>query len=380
MGSFRPWPGAWQDALYGPAGFYRRSAPADHFRTGAQLGGPLGRALAGLARRCGATRLVDLGCGRGELLAAVRRADAGLDLVGVDVVDRPGSLDPAVTWLRSPGGGALPALLDPLLDGALVVAQEWLDVVPATVVLLEGTLRNEAVPGGAGRWRTVEVDVRSGAERTGGPASAEEAEWLARWWPSTGPPGQRAEAGSTRDAAWADLVHRCAGRAAVLLAIDYAHRAEARPPNGTLIGYRAGRACPPVPDGSCDLTAHVALDAVAAAGRAAGAGAGVLTDQRSALRSLGVDGRLPDARTARADPAGYLARLAEAGTAARLIDPDGLGGFGWLAQPVGPDPTGRVAAALAELDPSNCRARTSRPGYRRGAPGRTSRDRGRFPS
>ena len=32
----RPWEQAWQDALYGPRGFYRRHAPADHFATSTQ--------------------------------------------------------------------------------------------------------------------------------------------------------------------------------------------------------------------------------------------------------------------------------------------------------------------------------------------------------
>ena len=52
---------------------------------------------------------------------------------------------------------------------------------------------------------------------------------------------------------------------------------------------------PAVPDGSRDITAHVALDACAAAGEAAGAGETVLTTQRAALRELGLDARRPAA-------------------------------------------------------------------------------------
>ena len=90
-----------------------------------------------------------------------------------------------------------------------------------------------------------------------------------------------------------------------------------------------------MPDGSCDLTAHVALDACAAAGEAAGATATVLTTQAEALCGLGVEGARPTREEAAADPAGYLRALARAGEVAELTDPAGLGGFGWLEQPVG---------------------------------------------
>jgi SAM-dependent MidA family methyltransferase len=91
-----------------------------------------------------------------------------------------------------------------------------------------------------------------------------------------------------------------------------------------------------VPDGSRDLTAHVALDACAAAAAAtAGATGTLLTTQRAALRALGVHGTRPPRELASADPPAYLAALARAGQAAELTDPGGLGGFGWLVQSVG---------------------------------------------
>jgi hypothetical protein len=37
------------------------------------------------------------------------------------------------------------------------------------------------------------------------------------------------------------------------------------------------------------------------------------------------------------DPRGYLALLQRAGAARELLDPRGLGGFGWLVQRVGID-------------------------------------------
>ena len=103
---------------------------------------------------------------------------------------------------------------------------------------------------------------------------------------------------------------------------------------------------PAVPDGSRDITAHVALDACAEAGAAAGAGATVLTTQRAALRELGLDARRPPLALAASDPEGYALALSRASQAAELTDAAGLGGFGWLAQAVGmslPGPLARLA-------------------------------------
>jgi hypothetical protein len=61
----------------------------------------------------------------------------------------------------------------------------------------------------------------------------------------------------------------------------------------------------------------------------------VLVTQRAALRALGVDGARPPLALAHRDPAAYLRRLADAGAAAELTDPAGLGGHYWLLQPVG---------------------------------------------
>jgi SAM-dependent MidA family methyltransferase len=319
---FLPWDVAWHDALYGEGGFYRRPpGPAGHFRTSVHVSSLLAEALVRLARSCGLTRVVDIGSGRGELLAALSDVDAHLELVGVDVTGRPPLLVERARWLTSPGGGALPDESAPLRD-ALVVAHEWLDDVPCPVVQVADD----------GGWRQVEV-TRDGRERLGGEASPRQLEWLARWWPP-GDAGARAEVGLPRDEAWAQLVSRSPG--SVLVAVDYAHDRATRPQAGTLAGYRDGRMVPPVPDGTCDVTAHVALDSVARAGEAAGAVSSVLTTQRSALRALGVTAERPDPSSARHDPARYLAALQRAGEAAELIDPAGLGGFRWLLQSRGP--------------------------------------------
>ncbi len=139
--------------------------------------------------------------------------------------------------------------------------------------------------------------------------------------------GQRAEVGRTRDEAWAAATGRLTRGLAV--AVDYAHSIGTRPFGGTLTGYRQGRQVAPVPDGSCDITAHVALDACAAAAP------GLLTTQRAALRALGVSGDRPARELAIADPPAYLRGLQAAGEAAELTDPAGLGSFGWLVCAVG---------------------------------------------
>jgi SAM-dependent MidA family methyltransferase len=133
--------------------------------------------------------------------------------------------------------------------------------------------------------------------------------------------------------AWAAVISRV--HRGVAVAIDYDHELADRPGRGSLTAYRRGRTVAVVPDGSCDVTAHVALDACSAAGVEAGATSSVLLRQADALRALGVRSVRPDVAVARDDPSGYLRALADAGSAAELLDRTGLGGFGWLVQAVG---------------------------------------------
>ncbi|HEV7145449.1 MAG TPA: hypothetical protein VGN48_00485, partial [Pedococcus sp.] len=79
------WELAWQDALYGANGFYRRTAgPAGHFATATHgpAGGILAEALVTLALQHGLTHVVDVGAGRGELLAHLHAAQPSLRLTG----------------------------------------------------------------------------------------------------------------------------------------------------------------------------------------------------------------------------------------------------------------------------------------------------------
>lgn len=306
-----------QRALYGPDGFFRRESPADHFRTSVHAGELFAAALARLAARSGARVVVDVGAGRGELLAALAEHGAGLDLVGVEVAERPTHLPGHVEWAAAVPAG---------LAEALVIANEWLDNVPLDIAEVDEE----------GRRRLVRVDPATGQERLGEAVAGHDAAWLDRWWPlPDAEPGTRAEIGHPRDAAWAGVVGNV--RAGVLVAADYGHRRSDRPPCGTLTAYRDGRVVPAIPDGSRDITAHVALDSVAAAGEAAGASATVLTSQRHALRRLGVRAALPPHRLARTDPPAYVEALARTSEAAELLDSSGLGGFEWLVQAVGTD-------------------------------------------
>lgn len=291
----RSWSEAWEEALYGPDGFFLREVPLEHFRTNVAV--PLFasavRRLAGLVDealgRPDPFDVVDLGAGRGELLEALPDVPARWRLTAVDLA--PGMQRDV-----------------PAVEG-LLLANEWLDSVPLDV--LED-----------GRLVLVGAD---GVEELGAPLSSE---WAATWWPPPpelsgretartrpGPDSSpyRVEVGASRDLAWAAAVARV--RRGLAVAVDYGHTAADRRP--TLTGYRSGRQVPPVPDGSCDLTAHVALDAVAAATGS------VLVRQREALQALGVTAALPGEG------------LAEASQARELLDPGGLGGFGWLLRPVG---------------------------------------------
>ncbi|MGX1911061.1 SAM-dependent methyltransferase [Streptomyces phaeochromogenes] len=360
----RGWRAATEEALYGPSGFYRRTeGPAGHFRTSVHASPLFAGAVARLLclvdealAHPAELAFVDMGAGRGELVTGVLKA-LPAELASrargyaVERAARPAGLDHRIEWLPEP---------PPDVTG-LLFANEWLDNVPLDVAEVDAE--------GTARLVLVRED---GTEVLGEPAAGAEAEWLERWWPLTGAPGSplplpeapdgppppedvhpsaaalqgpahgshgpngqtaegfRAEIGLPRDAAWAAAVATLGRGLAV--AVDYAHFAGARPPFGTLTGFKEGRETTPVPDGSCDITAHVSLDACALPGAR-------LLSQREALGALGVSGERPSLALASTDPTAYVRALAGAGEAAELTARGGLGDFGWLLQPVGiPDP------------------------------------------
>jgi SAM-dependent MidA family methyltransferase len=314
------WRDAMGEALYGSDGFFRHPdlGPADHFRTSAHTGRLFASAIIRLIERVDAALehparldVIDIGAGRGELITALLdTAPTGLRNrvrpVAVEIGPHPNGLDDAVVWLDEP----------PAHITGIVLATEWLDNVPLDLVDMTGN-----------GWRLVNVDS-TGVTSIGDRPALGDAAWLDRWWPE----GLRGEIGSTRDAAWSDAVARI--DAGLALAVDYGHTRADRPALGTLTGFRHGREVLPVPDGSCDLTAHVAVDAVAAAGSAVANLDAHVVRQAEALRALGVTGRRPGLDLAYSDPLAYVRALADASTAAELTDPAGLGDHFWICQPV----------------------------------------------
>jgi SAM-dependent MidA family methyltransferase len=321
------------EALYGERGFYRRSGngPADHFRTSAIASPLFGTAILRLLvavdealERPPHLDLIDIGAGGAHLLRRLavlapaymaRRMRMG----AIEVADRPVDLPDHIAWYdRLPSPGSVTGL---------VLATEWLDNVPLDIAQVDRT----------GTPRYVMVEPESGHEVGGGPLGAADSAWAVRWWSETPwEEGVRVELGRSRDEAWEGAVASL--DRGVALTVDYGHMWYDRPRAGTLAGYRSGRTVPALPDGSCDITAHVAIDAVCAAGEAVAGRAAALITQRQALRALGLDGGRPPLVLANRDPAGYVRALSAATQAAELMDSDGLGGHYWLLQPSGIEP------------------------------------------
>jgi SAM-dependent MidA family methyltransferase len=304
------WRAAMTDALYGAGGFYTFSgAPHENFRTASHASTLWSAAILEFAQRIDDAldspaefSITDVGAGGGELLIALAAvAPDRWSLHGVDVAPRPEALPDRVSW--SPKAATE-------LTG-LFIATELLDVVPVDVVE-----RIDGMP------RQVEV-TSDGDEEIGGLVTGRDAQWLSSWWPLA-EDGDRAEIGWPRDDLWRSLTARLVRGVAV--AIDYA----AEPGHdvaGTMTGYRAGRQVDPVPDGSCDITAHVLFDSLAELGDE-------LLTQREALLWLGLETSRP---AYGGDPASYLTELSSAGEVAELLDPDGLGAFTWLIHQKGID-------------------------------------------
>lgn len=310
-----PWIEAWHEALYGPDGLYVRDLPHAHFSTATSPGmvEVLAVAVVALMRRDGLGHFVDVAAGSGELASAVCDLAPDLAVTCVEVRPRPPALDPRISWIRSPGGAALPDSLHSL-HGVLVLAHEWLDNVPC--VIAERT-------GDGPREVCVAPD---GTETLGRPVSTADLAWADQWWPAASEHPQRIEIGRARDEAWADLCSRVTD--GVVVAVDYGHLREARPREGSLVAYRSGSVVVPVPDGSCDLTAHVAVDSLAH---------DRLLTQRELFHELGLGAGPPDHALARTDPGGYLRALARRSAIGALADPSGFGGFWWVIRRIRAD-------------------------------------------
>lgn len=294
-----------QRSLYGPDGFFVRNRPADHFRTSVTASPLFAQAIARLVVQADQAlgqpdrlTVVDIGAGRGELLMRLLHLlepNDRVEAIAVERAPRPAGLDGRIAWRREP----------PERFVGVLLALEWLDNVPF----------DHAELGDDGMLRYPE---------TGEPLDHADRAWVERWWPLT-EPGQVAEIGRTRDEAWRGAVNRL--ERGIALTVDYGHTRSDR--RTTLTGYLDGRQVPPRYDGSTDITAHVAIDAIAAS-----VAVGVPVKQREALRALGIDGARPPIELASADPVAYVRALARASQAADLTDREGLGDHWWLLAPV----------------------------------------------
>lgn len=267
-----PWSVAWGRSASGPDGFYRSAGgrAGDHFTTAVMEHDAVAQevvaiaspTMTALAMTGGRLTVTDVGAADGTLLRQLMRIWPDelrtiTDWRGIDLRDRPRDLDPSVTWIA----GDIVDVAQQVVPGSgLVVAHELLDDVPCDVV----------EPDDDGELRLVLVDPSSGRESIGSSPSDEIREWCARWWPRA-EPAARIEVGLQRDTAWKSI--RSLVTDGMAIAIDYGHvlpdRVAGRWDGGTLAGYVDGRPASPVPDGSCNITAHVALDACAAAAPAA---------------------------------------------------------------------------------------------------------------
>lgn len=323
-----PWSEAWRRASTGAGGFWRREVPSAHFATstGPVLAQAMIELLHDVSARIAASPggrptegddldVIDVGAGDGTLLNAMSDLLEGTELGarcrlrGIDVRPRPPGLRADVQWWEG-DAEELPA------SGicGLVMAHEWLDEVPLDVIQRDAR----------GNDRLVLV-AEDGREILGDPVPPGDplAAWASDWWP-LGAVGDRTEVGVTRDRAWGRL---CAAvRAGTVVASDYARDR----PEPTLRGYRDGSVVPPVPDGSCNVTADVTIGSCVAF--TAGARVSTCT-QREALAALGVSGAMPDPTNM--DAGEYARDLSHALSARVLRSPGGRGAFRWLRADVG---------------------------------------------
>ena len=275
MTEFAPWSRAWRAANTGAPGFYRTAHAEDHFTTGVHIDRTIAHWLVDFIE---STRpltnaheefaVIDVGAGDGQLLTDVHNALGDeITCIGVDLRPRPDKLPADIDWIER----EIDEWTEDITgrDGqwtGVVIAHALLDDVSCDVVELDEALQP----------RLVLVDPQTGAEESGPTLHdsttrtlmadpGRSADWLDRWWPATRPLARR-EIGDTRDRVWSKVRRVISTGHAI--AIDYEHRLADRERGlwdaGTLKGFASGRPRRPVPDGSVNITAHVALDSCAA--------------------------------------------------------------------------------------------------------------------
>jgi SAM-dependent MidA family methyltransferase len=251
--------------------FYTQHRAEEHFITAPMVADQVARAIADRLERAwpSPVDVFDIGAGDGSLVRALA-ARTNHTLHGVDVRPRPAHLSAQIEWHREL----------PTCDRAVIICHEFLDDVPCEIVEVDED----------GHPRLVVLDD-DGAQFLGpsltDPSAGPDREWLLRWmqrWWPTKRPFSRVDIGLQRDLTWQHLLTRIQHGQA--FAIDYGHLLSERLIGtwdaGTAIGFERGRSAGTAFIPSRNITAHVALDAVA---HASGAHQARLTRQRRIIRA-----------------------------------------------------------------------------------------------
>jgi NADH dehydrogenase [ubiquinone] 1 alpha subcomplex assembly factor 7 len=256
-------------------------------------------------------RLVELGPGRGTLMADALRATAKVAPEFHAAIDL--HLVEANPRLRERQAEALAAArphwhdaFDSVPDGpAVVIANEFFDALPVRQIVRIG-----------GEWRERVVDHAKGrfVFAAGTAASAPRAPL------ADAPDGSVVETSPAGEAVAAAISTRLARTGGAALIIDYGPGAPGV--GDTLQAVRAHRKVDPLAEpGLADLTAHVDFAGLARAGRGAGAEAYGPLPQGTLLHRLGIAAR---AATLLRNATPQQARDVDAGVR-RLIEPDEMG-------------------------------------------------------
>lgn len=261
------------------------------------------------------TLLVELGPGRGTLMADALRAVRGLpgllNGLRVHLVETSPALRKAQRARLAPSGVPLHwhDRLDDVPDGpTLLVANEFFDALPIRQFV--------RMPAG---WHERLVDWADGGFRFAvGPGRAPLAEALPPAVASAAP-GAVAELCPPAIAVAGEIARRVTGAGGAALIVDYGHARSAA--GETLQAVRRHRFVPVLEaPGEADITAHVDFEPIARAARDAGAAVFGPVDQGLFLRRLGIETRA--AALGRAAPA----KVAEIERAcSRLIAPAEMG-------------------------------------------------------
>ena len=273
-------------------GYYRRGRPigaAGDFITAPEVSQMFGE-LIGLwcaavwqsMGRPRPVRLVELGPGRGTLLAdALRAAEtvpAFRAAVNLHLVETSETLRAAQAALLGDARPAWHERFETVPPGpVLVVANEFFDALPIRQFERVGDTWRE-------RMVTLAPDSEALGFAVNGTACPDDARL------GSAPAGSIVERAPARDALAAALAARIETDGGAALIIDYGH---AQPGIGdTLQAVKRHRRHGVLDDpGSADLTAHVDFSALAAAARGAGAAAFGPVPQGAFLQALGIDAR-----------------------------------------------------------------------------------------